>query len=172
MMNQPGEILVQLKSEFDHWEELLALLSEEQITASRLPNGWSIKDLLAHLMAWQQVSIARLEAAQLDTEPIFPAWRAGSAREPEEIDQINARIYEIYREQSWLNVYQGWRDGFLRLLKLGEEIPEDDFLDTRKYSWQNGYALLAVLQGSYEHHHVDHLQSLQTWVDQHIHTES
>jgi hypothetical protein len=170
-MNNRDEILRLLKAEFDRWEELLAIPGEEQIMASRLLNGWSIKDLLAHLMAWQQVSIARLEAARLDKEPVLPAWLAGSDPETDEVDQVNARIYETYREQPWPRVYRGWRDGFLRFLELGEEIPEDDLLDAEKYPWLKGYALLAVLQGSYEHHHVDHLESLQAWVDQHRNTE-
>jgi len=161
-MNDKQQMLTTLREEFNRWEELLASLSEEQITAPHLPANLSIKDVVAHLMAWQHVSIARLEAAQRNTEPVFPDWLAGSDPESEEeIDQFNARIYKTY-QQPWSRVHQGWRVGFLRFLQLGEEIPEKDLLDTEKYSWLKGYSLLAVLQGSYEHHHVDHYEPLLT----------
>lgn len=167
-MNEKRQILNKLKEEFNRWEELLASLSEEQITARHLPANWSIKDVVAHLRAWQQVSIARLEAAQLNQQPEFPDWLAGMDPESERhLDQINARIHETYREQPWSRVHQDWRDGYLRFLKLGEQIPEDELMDTEKYPWLKGYALYAVLQGSYEHHHIDHLGPVLAWLREH-----
>jgi hypothetical protein len=41
-------------------EQLLAGLGEEQITAVQLPSTLSIKDVIAHLRAWQQTSITAL----------------------------------------------------------------------------------------------------------------
>jgi hypothetical protein len=167
MMNDKKQILMMLKEEFHRWEELLASLSEEEIIAPHLSSNFSIKDVMAHLRAWQQVSIARLEAAQLNQEPMLPNWLAGLDPESEEDrEQFNARIYETYRQQPWSQVHQEWREGFLRFLKLGEEISEIDLLDTAKYPWLKGYALFAVLQGSYEHHHDDHLEPLLVWFHQ------
>jgi len=123
---------------------------------------------MAHLMAWQQTSIARLEAACFNTEPVLPIWLAGLDPESEEdLEQFNARIYETYHQQLWPRVHEEWRDGFLKFLKLGEEIPENDLMDPEKYPWLKGYSLFAVLQGSYEHHHDEHLEPLLTWICQH-----
>jgi hypothetical protein len=63
-------------------------------------------------------------------------------------------------------VHQDWRDGFLRFLELGEMIAEKDLLDPEKYPWMKGYSLFVVLQGSYEHHHIDHLEPLLAWLRQ------
>jgi hypothetical protein len=166
-MDDKRQILTTLREEFNRWEELLASLSEEQIMASHPPSNWSVKDVIAHLMAWQQVSLARLEAAQLDKEPLFPDWLAGLDPESEEDrEQFNARIYETYHQQPWPRVHQNWRDGFLRFLTLGERVPESDLWDAEKYPWLKGYPLFAVLQGSYEHHHDDHLEPLLAWIRQ------
>lgn len=167
IMKDKTQIIRLLREEFNLWEELLSSLSEEQITTPYLSSDLSIKDVIAHLRAWQQVSIARLEAAQLNKEPVFPDWLTGLDPESErDLDQFNSRIYEIYQEQSWSRVHQDWRDGFLRFLKLGEEIPEHDLYDTEKYPWLKGHPLFAVLQGSYEHHHDDHLEPLLAWIRQ------
>ena len=56
-MNDKKQILTILKEEFNRWEELVAGMSEEQITAPHLPSNLSIKDVIAHLRAWQQVSM-------------------------------------------------------------------------------------------------------------------
>ena len=167
LMNMKDHILAALREQFNSWEELLASLSEEQITAPQLPSTLSIKDVIAHLRAWQQVSIARLEAALLDSEPKLPEWLAGLDPESEENrDRYNDWIYQAYHEQPWSSVHRIWREGFLRFLELGQAIPEDDLLAAGKYPWLEGYPLYAVLQGSYEHHD-EHLDPLLAWHRQH-----
>lgn len=156
-------MLMALREQFGRWEELLARLTPEQITAPQFDLGWSIKDVMAHLWAWQQISIARVEAAALDRVPIYPQWLVESQKDWEEdASQTNDRIYEIAHEKSWTEVCQDWREGFLRFLKIVEGIPERELLDWDKYPWLKGFSLAAVLLGSYEHHQ-EHLEKLLAW---------
>lgn len=160
-MNDKQHILTALREEFNRWEELLANLSEPQITAPQLPENWSIKDVVAHLRAWQQRSIARLEAALLDRAPEYPAWPAQLDPEMEgQPHDLNAWLYAQHRDQPWSSVHQDWSEGFRRFLELGAALPEKDLLDADKYPWLEGYALIDVLQGSYEHHqeHAEYLE--------------
>jgi hypothetical protein len=153
-MDDKQHILTTLREEFNRWEELLASLSEEQITAAQLPGNWSIKDVIAHLRAWQQRSIARLEAALLSREPEFPNWPAEFDPEAEgQPHDLNAWLYERDRGLPWSSVQRDWRAGFLRFLELGESIPEKDLLDAGRYPWMEGQPLALILQSSYEHHH-------------------
>jgi hypothetical protein len=153
-VNVKQELLSRGRAVFDSWEELLTSESEEEITAQRLAEGWSIKDVIAHLRAWQQISIARLEAAVLDTRPVFPTWLAGS--DPffaeDHTDDLNARIYELTLDQPWSIVHRAWKDGYQRFLDLAEAIPEKEMFDAQRYAWLNGYALSAVVEGSCAHH--------------------
>jgi hypothetical protein len=166
-MNMQEHILAALREEFDRWEELLASMSDEQLAASLLPSSWSIKDVIAHLRAWQQRSIARVEAAQLNREPDFPEWPAELDPESEgHTDKINAWIYETHREQPWSSVHRNWREGFLRFLELGEAVSEKDLLDSGRYLWLGGYPLAFILLASYDHHQ-EHLEKLLAWIRQH-----
>jgi hypothetical protein len=85
----------------------------------------------------------------------------------EDLDQINAWIYETYREQPWSSVHHDWREGFLRFLELGEAIPEKELLEAGRYPWLEGHPLSLVLVSSYEHHHEEHLEPLLAWLRQH-----
>ena len=164
-MDGKKQILEILREEFDRWEELLASLSEEQITAPQLPSNLSIKDVIAHLWAWQQRSIARMEAALHNREPEFPRWPERFVPDSEDdLEPINAWIYETYHEKPWASVYADWRAGFLRFLELGEAIPEKDLLDPGRYAWLEGQPLSLVLDSSYEHHHEEHLEPLLAWL--------
>jgi hypothetical protein len=163
-MHMKEHILAALREQFGRWEELLASLSDEQITAPQLDAGWSIKDVIAHLWAWQQLSVARMQAAVLDREPEFPEWVAELQGDWEEdVDRINAWIYETCRVRPWPEVVRNWREGFTRFLESGEPISEKDLLDREKHPWLEGYSLAFILIASYEHHQ-EHLEELLAWL--------
>jgi hypothetical protein len=162
-MNDKHQLLAALREEFNRWEAQLGSLSEAQITAPTLPKHWSIKDVIAHLRAWQQRSIARLEAAQQGKEPDYPVWPAQFDPEAEgQPHDLNAWLYEQTRNQPWPRVHEDWRAGFLRFLELAAAIPEQDLLAKDKYAWMNGYALADILNGSLKHHqeHAEYLEPL------------
>jgi uncharacterized protein (TIGR03083 family) len=160
-MDDKEQILNLLKAEFDRWEALLAGLSEEQLADPSVFSGWSVKDVLAHLWSWQLLSVARLEAALQGKEPVIPRPPQDlDFKSEDDLDQINAWFYATSREKPWTEVHADWRANFLRLLELGEQIPAEDLLAPGRYAWLDGWPLSAVLSGSYEHHHIDHLGPL------------
>ena len=162
-MNNKQQLLTALREEFNRWEALLASLSEAQITTPALPENWSVKDVIAHLRAWQQRSVARLEAAQLDREPAYPRWPAQFDPEAEgQPHDLNAWLYQQSRGQPWPSVHADWRAGFLRFIELAAAIPEKDLLNPQKYPWMEGQPLAGSLQASYEHHqeHAEYLEPL------------
>lgn len=159
-MNMKEHILAALQEQFDQWQELLATLSDEQMNTPRFDFNWSIKDVVAHLWAWQQISIARMEAGVLDREPVYPPWIVDNIENWEEdADGVNALTYETNHEKPWSEIHQMWKDGFLRFLELANQLSERDLLDGGRYPWLNGYSLAAILIASYEHHQ-EHLEKL------------
>ena len=155
------QILAMMVAEFNRWENLLAGFPEEQITARAASSAWSTKDVVAHLMVWQQRTIARLEAALNQQEPVFPLWPEGIAPDEEEpVDVVNAWLYAGQRDRSWESIYSDWKNGFMRLIDLVTVIPEADMLQDGKYPWLNGDPLSAVLTGTCEHHQ-EHYEEYQ-----------
>lgn len=157
-MDEKARALADLRDIFDRWKALTMRLREPELVAP-LHGDLSVKDVVAHLRAWQAVSIARLEAAQHSGAPLYPGWAERDPDAEAEPTAQNARIYEMYRAQPWVDVWREWRAGFLRFLALAEAIPAADLTDATKYPWLNGHTLLDVLRGSYEHHR-EHLEEL------------
>jgi hypothetical protein len=165
-MNEKAQLLAMLRDEFNRWDQLLAGLSEEQVTARTLPAGLSIKDTVAHLWSWQERSVARMEAALNGTKPVFAGWPETLDPESEDdLEKINAWIHETNLNKSWSRVYADWRSQFLRLLDLAEAVPEADLMQPARYPWLPNHPLSAVLEGTYEHHHEEHLGPLLAWLD-------
>ncbi len=158
-------------SRFDQWEELLAGMSDEQITSPRSPSPWSVKDEIAHLWAWQQRSIARVEAALHDHEPEFPEWVVGLDPDDEgNTEPINTWIYEKHRDLPWPQVHAMWREGYLRFLESGKGIAEMHLLNSGKYPWLRGCPLAFIYLASYDHHQ-EHLDKLIALLNLRIHSQ-
>ncbi len=160
-MKRKAELLAALRAEFDRWEVLLGGMIEEDIVARRLPSGLSIKDTVAHLHAWQQFSIAQLEAAIKGGELDFHMGPPGLQGDAEDnLEQINAWIHEIYLDRPWVEVHEQWRAGLLRFLDLAAQISESHLQEVGRHPWLDGLPLAAVLEGSLEHHHEEHYEPL------------
>lgn len=131
-MNMKEHILAALREQFESWERLLSSLDEEELTAPHFDLDWSIKDVIAHLWAWQQVSIARMESGVLGREPRYPNWIMSIAEDWEEdSDRVNALTFEKNHEKPWSEIYQKWKSGFLQLLELGNKIPDSIILNVQ-----------------------------------------
>lgn len=163
-MNMKGHILAALRGQFERWEDLLASLSEEKILAPEFDLDWSVKDVMAHLWSWQQISIARMEAGAQEREPEYPRWIVDVIEKWEEnADQVNALTYKTQHSKPWPEVYENWKTGFLQFLELGDRISERDLLDGDRYPWLNGYSLAFIMVASYDHHQ-EHFEKLIAWM--------
>ena len=61
-MSKKAELLAAIQEERAHLERLLSPLSEEQLCQPVLGGQRSVKDILAHLTAWEQRCISWVEA--------------------------------------------------------------------------------------------------------------
>ena len=163
-MNMQEHIVAALADQCAAWETLLASLSEEQITAPQSPSQWSLKDIMAHLWAWQQRSIARVTAALNGQAPIFPQWLPESSGDADaHVEEANASIYATCHAWSWERVHHEWQTGFARFLMLAAQVSEPDFLDGGRYPWLHGRPLAFILLASYDHHQ-EHLDKANAWL--------
>jgi len=127
------ELLEEIRVERASLDEALANLSPREMTrAGVTPGGWSVKDILAHLVGWQQMNLSWYEAGLKGESPPMPArgltWR--------DIPHLNAQIYRKHHRRSLEAVLADYRDYHERMLALVAETPDADFLRVGRYAWQ------------------------------------
>jgi hypothetical protein len=160
-MGNKDDKLSSLDLIFNRWETWLSGLSEEQLVSQGIYQENSIKEILAHLTAWQQITVARLEAARYGKDPVFPGWFLND-RDPEtdeDLDAVNLSIHDLYFDHDWEEIHKEWKDRFKNVVRLAETLPVEDLEDEGKYPWLEGYPLIAVLEGTIDHH-LEHLEDL------------
>ena len=98
---------------------LIEGLEEGEMTSQPVVGQWTVGDVIAHLLAWEEVAIQRLDLV-----------RAGRASEIErvpddEVDAWNARAYELSRSRPLAELLQGLKDTRGRLLKIVGSMTEE-----------------------------------------------
>ena len=166
-MESKNQILKEVKKDFDCWEDLLSRLSDRPRVFPLHPSHLSVKDNVAHLQAWQIISIVRTEAALRKKSPIYPQWPNGlDPDSDDDLDQINEWIYTKNKNLTWQNVYKNWKEGFLRFQEIGKALGEVDPLFSGKYKWLGNYSLSFVFSASCEHH-AEHRELIEIWFKDH-----
>src|SRR5512140_360811 len=126
---------------------------------------WAVKDIVAHLTAWEGRPVAWLKAAR-DGTAVQPApWDTSMSEQA-----INAWIYQTNHSRPLANVLAESRLVFERLV-IGIEALSDQQLNERR-DWLDGRSLIEAMAANTFEHYREHGAAIQTWLNQVARAES
>jgi uncharacterized protein (TIGR03083 family) len=115
-----AELLERSRAEHAALEQALAGLSEAQMTAP-IENGWTIKDILAHLTAWEGIlrqfhmgSASFNEASGLD-DVVYGR---------DDVEQVNTALYRRDKSKPLAEVLAAFQQSYEQLLAAIEALDE------------------------------------------------
>jgi len=153
------ELMHNLQAGRRRLEDALAGLRDDTLLAPALDNGWSVKDLLAHLAFWEKRAgdiylglvigdIADLEGADLT------------------VDELNARALKQSRPASLAQVRENEAWAFHALRRLAAAAPEEHLFDPLCFVWTGGRPFAEWIADNTYGHYDEHLPALLAWRDQ------
>lgn len=140
------------KNEHDRLKELVISLPEEQVLSQKVLGDWTIKDIIAHLAAWNWEAIDEVDRV-LQNEATWPARYEGKLGE----DEFNRKEVEKRKGKPWDEVINEWDDSFWTQIKRMEKItPEEWRHQSGNQMWSDGtpvavYSLFAYEYGGQGH---------------------
>jgi hypothetical protein len=141
------------------WNELASLaagIDDEGLSLHRAPDGWAVKDHLAHVAAWEHWLLALFE----HRDKLAAMGAEGADRD---IDAVNAVVYEKHRDDSAQEVLRYFRDSHHQLMAVLREQSTQDFERPYNAFFDPGTesdvqpVLVAVAGNTYEHY-PEHVQ--------------
>jgi len=148
-------LLEQIEREHAIWDQLVAEIGEERMLEPGATGAWTFKDVVAHLQGWRTKTLARLDAALHNRAPAAPPWPAHLSEE-DDVDAINAWIYQANRDRPLQEVLSEYRRSFQRMHDAVAALSECDLTYPGRYAWLGGQPLATVATDSFGHFHYEH----------------
>jgi hypothetical protein len=155
------ELLLEIQRERNALDDSLALVPIRQMTKAGVTRGgWSVKDVLAHLVEWQQMNLDWYAAGLRREKPAMPA----PGFTLRELPRLNQMIYYKHHRRSLQAVMQDYRSYHNRVVELIEALPDSDLVTLNRFSWTGpSWTLSDYLRASTAAHYLWARTRIHRW---------
>jgi hypothetical protein len=149
IMNTTHEAMIEkIEQSYSDIVRLYRSVPVTSVIENSLPNGWSVKDVLAHLAAWEWRCASLLEASHGTDGPL---------QADPDVAALNREIYEERKEWGWEEVEYDFRMAHQTLLKAIHQLPVNRL---------KSKAVQETIAAETWEHYAEHLPDLQRWHQQ------
>jgi hypothetical protein len=135
--------------------DAMAGLTPDEMMITGVVGLWSIKDILAHLTAWESEVVTALNQIQNKRMP--------SILRIDDIDEWNDQQYRANIRRP-LDVIQADFDGVHKMLALMlTDFEERSLVDNRRYPWMEGEPLWYLIEENVTMHEREHADHIRAW---------
>jgi hypothetical protein len=151
-------------------EATLQGLEAELVERPEVYDGLSIKDVVAHLAAWERLATGWVEAGLRGETPV--RWAPGF-EVPEDadtdtvnavMDRLNAHIFAEHHDQPYADVLAGYRAAHRRLVEVIGGLSKEDLVDGTRFAWTGGHPLWIFIAGNSFDHIPEHVDLIRAFL--------
>ncbi len=150
------ELLQCIRVERDLLEETLARLTPDQMLQPGVDGEWSVKDVLAHISAWERRMLSWLGSHLRGEPPDVPL--------PWDVERMNAETYAQVKDKPLADVLEEFRQSYRESLALAESLTEKQLQTEYTDTWPMGPLWLGVAANTHWHYK-EHRESIEAWLN-------
>jgi hypothetical protein len=143
------ELLESIRASRELLEKKFSKLTPEQMVWPGSMDDWSVKDILAHLVDWEQRLINWYQAGLRGEVPHTPApgmtWR--------DLPELNRQGYERHKNESLEEVMEQFEASYRQILSLVQGMSEREIFEPGVHEWTGNYPLLTWIAANTSSHY-------------------
>ena len=155
------ELLHIIQDERHKLETALAKMSADQMTTAVIDHDWTVKDILAHIVAWEQLMIGWLTEIQRGDIPSPPIPATNQA-----VDAINLEVYQRNKERPLAAVWAEFATSYQQALAAIAPFDDRQLFDPDFYPWRQKRPLLFLVGGNTGWHYYEHHETIARWLNE------
>ncbi len=148
-----------VRQERERFGQLVTSLSEAQMSEPNVQGVWSIKDIVAHVVAWEGLMVRWLEETARGETPGLPAFDRAA------IDALNERMYTQHREEPLAQVLATFDHFAERVMESVQAVPEEDLLTPCRLGWMKDDPLWHLVGANTFWHYPPHANVIRAWLE-------
>ena len=146
------DLLAQLDIEWAKIERTCASMNEIQMVAPGAQRDWSVKDMLAHISAWEKYLLDRLGyvmTGQLPRYPVMNSW--------DDVHRFNAQVYTENKERPLTSVVIEFRSLYQGVVTVIQALNDDQLNHPYNYDFPDEHiTLLDLVRANTIEHYREH----------------
>lgn len=155
-----AELIELIRRERAALENTLSRLDEEQLLQPLGSDGWTVKDLLAHITIWEQRMVQWMRESLRGYTPERPApgmtW--------DDLDRLNQINYEESKDRSLDSVLGEFNRSHHQVLQIVGELTQEDLFDPQRFAWRNGDPIWHMVAANTWWHYREHNETIRSWM--------
>lgn len=149
-------LIQQIETEWANLQSALDGLTEEQMHQPGVVGEWTIKDVLAHITAWQTRLITALFKAEKGFTP-------DTIESGQTVDQLNEKFYREMKDRSFEQVWDDLDASYYQLLTRLQGWKEKELFDAQRFKWMKGEPFERYIAGDSYEHYAEHAAQIREW---------
>jgi len=156
-----ADVLADLRAARARLLDAIAGLSDDQMVQVGAVGIWSVKDVLAHLVAWEAELVTALSSIEQHKR------RAPRIMQIEDIDDWNAEQYRVNAARPVQNILEDFHGVHRHLLAAIDTLTDAQLDDNLMWPWMEGDPLSYLIAENASWHEEEHAEDILAWREQH-----
>jgi hypothetical protein len=155
------QLLAEIYQQRTALDQTLAVIPERLMTRTGVTRGgWSVKDVLGHLVEWQRMNLDWYAAGQRGEKPAMPA----PGFTLRELPRLNQMIYLKHHRRPLRAVLEDYHSYHARIIALIETLSDADLVTLGRCSWTGpSWTLSDYLRASTSAHYLWARVRIRRW---------
>ncbi len=164
-MNEPmtkADLLSLIQAGYARLDATLSQIADDRMSQTGVEEGWSIKDLLAHISWWQRRLIQLLQNAAQGEQA--PSLLAAGEDWPTAIDRVNAEVHAANHDRPLSAIRAELEQSFQDTLATIGALSEQDLFDPQGFERIIGRPVADVIAANTYEHYQEHEDAIRAWL--------
>jgi uncharacterized damage-inducible protein DinB len=151
------ELLRELAASRETLLAAVAGLDEAEMAQAAVMEGWSAKDLLAHVTAWEAELLKAMAQGRAGKRPAYMSISTA------EEDARNEQWRKEFKKKPLDKVLEDYGAVRGQTIRQVEKMADDELTDARRFAWTEGQPLAAIIADGTVEHDREHAAQILQW---------
>ena len=157
--NSLKDLIKVVQKERTNLETLINKLSDSQKVVPGVEGDWSVKDIMAHISAWEKLAYDRIHAT-LTGDPLKYQVIDGD----DFVDQFNLKVYESNKEIPLNMIAAGFQESHNELLGQIKNLNDEIISQKLPFDWAGDLSIQVLISANTHWHYKEHAESILNWI--------
>jgi hypothetical protein len=156
-----SDMLNVIQSERKNLEALINQMTDSHKIEAKVEGNWSVKDIMAHIAAWERLANDRINATLTGETLKFPVIEGDNF-----VDDFNHQVYNANKDLSLDRVQTDFDRSHKEFLDQIQALDDVTLKKTLPFDWAGDLTIQFLLSANTHWHYKEHAESIHKWLTQ------